>query len=243
MRRGRNRAPSPAGGGPERRQTSRGGAHTPAKPRPAVALSPDLRSDSPRAKEGDRGALPPDFVLLGEFGRAHGLRGELRVKSYTADPLAIGTYGPLTTENGRQFTFVDLRPAAGDQPDLLVARVEGVGTREAAEALNRLRLHVARERLRTAEDDDEFLLADLVGLRAQDEAGQALGIVTAVPNFGGGDLLEIALPGTRRTVLVPFTKAFVPQIDIAAGCLVVAAPELFAEPERDDGPDGEDEPS
>ena len=215
----------------------------PAKPRPANGSSPDLRSDPALPREGRRGGLPPDFVLLGEFGRAHGLRGELRVKSYTADPLAIGTYGPLTTENGRQFTFVDLRRAAGDQPDLLVARVEGVSTREAAEALNRLRLHVTRERLRTADEQDEFLLADLVGLRAQDEAGQALGIVTAVPNFGGGDLLEVALPGTRPTVLVPFTKAFVPEIDIAAGSLVVAAPELFAEPEREAGPDGPDEPS
>jgi 16S rRNA processing protein RimM len=187
--------------------------------------------------------MPPDLVLLGEFGRAHGLRGEVRVKSYTADPLAIGTYGPLTAGNGRQFTFLDLRQAAGDQPDLLVARVEGVTTREAGEALNRLRLYVSRDRLRAAEDEDEFLLADLVGLRAQDEAGQALGTVAAVPNFGGGDLLEIALPGTRRTVLVPFTKAFVPRIDIAAGSLVVAAPELFAESEHESGPDGEDAPS
>jgi 16S rRNA processing protein RimM len=215
----------------------------PTKPRPAVGSSPDLRSYPPPPREARRGALPPDFVLLGEFGRAHGLRGEVRVKSYTADPLAIGTYGPLTTENGRQFTFVDLRRAAGDQPDLLVARVEGVSTREAAETLNRLGLHVTRERLRTADEEDEFLLADLVGLRAQDEAGQALGIVTAVPNFGGGDLLEVALPGTRRTVLVPFTKAFVPEIDIAAGSLVVAASELFAEPEHDAGPDGQDETS
>jgi 16S rRNA processing protein RimM len=180
---------------------------------------------------------------LGEFGRAHGLRGELRVKSYTADPLAIGTYGPLTADNGRQFTFVDLRQAAGDQPDLLVARVEGITTREAAEGLNRLRLHVSRDRLRAAEDEDEFLLADLVGLGVEDEAGQALGTVAAVPNYGGGDLLEIALPGTRRTVLVPFTKAFVPSIDVTAGTLVVTAPDLFAEPERDSGQHGRDEPS
>jgi 16S rRNA processing protein RimM len=200
------------------------------------------RTPSP-AGEGGHGALPSDLVLLGEFGRAHGLRGELRVKSYTADPLAIGTYGPLTAENGRQFTFLDLRQAAGDQPDLLVARVEGVTTREATEALNRLRLHVSRDRLRAAEEEDEFLLADLVGLSAQDESGALLGSVAAVPNFGGGDLLEIALPGTRRTVLVPFTKAFVPQIDIAARSLVVAAPELFAEPERDAWPDGQDEPT
>jgi 16S rRNA processing protein RimM len=171
------------------------------------------------------------------------LRGELRVKSYTADPLAIGTYGPLTADSGRQFTFVDLRQAAGDQPDLLVARVEGVTTREAAEGLNRLRLHVSRDLLRAAEEEDEFLLADLVGLSAEDEAGQALGMVSAVPNYGGGDLLEIALPGARRTVLVPFTKAFVPRIDIAAGHLVVTAPDLFTEPERDSGPDGREEAS
>src|SRR4051812_33159757 len=78
--------------------------------RPEGVRGPGARPTSPGA------ALPPNFVLLGEFGRAHGLRGELRVKSYTADPLAIGTYGPLTADSGRQFTFVDLRQAAGDQP-------------------------------------------------------------------------------------------------------------------------------
>lgn len=245
MRRGRGRTPSPAGGGSERRQTLRGWVTRPAKPRRSgsqgVHPSPDLRSDPASSRTGGHSALSSNLVLLGEFGRAHGLRGELRVKSYTADPLAIGTYGPLTAEDGRQFTLDDLRQAAGDQPDLLVARVEGITTREAAEALNRLRLLVPRERLGEAEGEDEFLLADLVGLRAENESGALVGTVAAVPNYGGGDLLEIALPGTRRTVLVPFTKAFVPQVDTAGRRVVIAASELFAEPERDPSQPGEGE--
>ena len=169
--------------------------------------------------------LPPNFVLLGEFGRAHGLRGEIRLKSYTADPLAIAGYGPLAAPGGRSFILADVRQAAGDQPDMLVARVEGVTTREGAEALNRVPLHVSRDTLEAASEEDEFLLADLIGLRAEDEAGQALGLVTGVPNYGGGDLLEIAPTASRQTLLLPFTKAFVPLVDIKGGRIVVSLPE------------------
>ena len=165
--------------------------------------------------------LPPGLVLLGEIGRAHGLKGEVRLKSYTGDPLAIAAYGPLLTDDGRSFTLRSVRPAAGDQPDLLVAQIEGVATREAAEALNRVRLYAPRERLGAAEAEDEFFLADLIGLSARDEAGQALGTVVDVPNYGGGDLLEIA-PPRGPTILVPFTKAFVPTLDLNGGFVVVS---------------------
>ncbi|PIK71864.1 ribosome maturation factor RimM, partial [Methylobacterium frigidaeris] len=101
--------------------------------------------------------------MLGEFGRAHGLNGEVRLKSYTADPVAIGSYGPLTGADGRTIEIASLRPAAG-APDMLIARVAGVSGRNGAESLNRLALYVARDRLGAAEEEDEFFAADLVGL-------------------------------------------------------------------------------
>lgn len=164
------------------------------------------------------------LVLLGEIGRAHGLRGELRIKSYTADPAAIARYGPLVTEDGRRLTLGSVRPA-GAQPDMLIARIEGVATREAAEALARTRLLVERERLAAPEDEDEFYIADLVGLAVEDRAGRPAGRVVAVPDFGGGQMLDIA-PLSGPTVLVPFTKAFVPEVDIPGGRVVIAAEAL-----------------
>jgi 16S rRNA processing protein RimM len=198
------------------------------------------RGDAPRSGPAagtaraapPRAALPPGMVLLGEFGRAHGLKGEVRLKSYTADPLAIAGYSPLTGGDGRSYAIQSVRQAAGDQPDMLVARVAGVSDRTGAEALNRVALHVARDRLATETEEDEFLLADLIGLVAETEDGAVLGTVTTVPNFGGGDLIEILPSGGRQSVLVPFTRACVPRIDIAGGKLVVTAPDLFTDAAR-----------
>lgn len=173
-------------------------------------------------------------VLVGEFGRAHGVRGEVRLKSHTGDPEAIASYGPLTSEDGRAFVLESVRP----QGDMLVARVAGVRDRTAAEALTRVKLYVAREKLDAGElDEEEFLHADLVGLAAETPEGQRLGKVVGLPNYGAGDLVEILPPGRRDTVLVPFTKAFVPTIDIAAGRMVIAGAEvLFAPPQPDERP-------
>lgn len=200
-------------GGPRRLSLSR----DPVRPRAAA---------SPAAGEAPRPApvvLPPDLVLLGEFGRPHGLAGEIRLKSHTGDPKAVASYGPLTGQDGRSYVIKHLRQAAGDQRDMLVARVEGVETREAAERLNRLSVHVPREKLGEPEED-EFFLADLIGLRVEGPAGE-VGRVLSVPDYGSGELLEIAVPGRRQSVLLPFTKAFVPQIDIAGGRVVIAPPE------------------
>nr|WP_238192724.1 ribosome maturation factor RimM [Methylobacterium frigidaeris] len=173
-------------------------------------------------------ATDPGFVLLGEFGRAHGLNGEVRLKSYTADPVAIGSYGPLTGADGRTIEIASLRPAAG-APDMLIARVAGVSGRNGAESLNRLALYVARDRLGAAEEEDEFFAADLVGLAVVDRAGTPLGTVRAVPNYGGGDLLEIAPAAGGSPALLPFTRAFVPEIDIVGRRIIVDPPEdLFA---------------
>jgi len=173
-----------------------------------------------RQKAVGRAPASGDLVLLGEFGRAHGLKGEVRLKSFTADPAVIADYRPLFGDDGRSFIITSIRQAAGTQPDLLVVRVEGVSDRDQAEALNRIKLHIERSRLPAAEDEDEFLYTDLIGLNVVDGDNQFVGIVQNVSDYGSGDILEVK-PAEGETILVPFTKAFVPTIDIAAGRIVV----------------------
>nr|WP_319799673.1 ribosome maturation factor RimM [Microvirga rosea] len=175
---------------------------------------------------------------MGEFGRAHGLRGEVRLKSFTGDPAAIAEYVPLIDAQGRKFSLQKVRPAGGAAPDMLIAQVTGITTREAAEALNRVQLHVERSKLLPPGEDDEFLLADLIGLSVQDEAGAVIGTIVDVPNYGGGDLLDIRSANTGATALLPFTRAFVPVVDIAGKRVVAALPEDFFAPAR---PQPEDE--
>lgn len=185
-------------------------------------------AENPRDRSRDR-------VLVGEFGRAHGVRGEVRLKSHTGDPAAIAGYSPLETEDGARVVLSGLRPASG-APDMFVARVEGVSGRDAAEALNRVRLYVPRERLQVELEEDEFLQADIVGARVEDETGAVVGRLVAFHDFGGGDVVEIAPApalGRRPNAMLPFTKAFVPVVDVAGGRIVVAAEGLFSD--DDDG--------
>jgi 16S rRNA processing protein RimM len=162
------------------------------------------------------------------------LRGEVRLKSFTAEPAAIATYGPLVADGGRRLVLTGVRPAGG-APDMLVVRVEGIATREAAKALNRIRLHAPRDRLPPPEED-EFLAADLIGLAVETAAGETLGTVVAVPDYGGGDLLEIAPAGGGRTALLPFTKAFVPAVDLTGRRVVVDPPDDLFEGTSDGRP-------
>lgn len=195
---------------------------------PSTATSAKAPASKPPAP-----ATPTDqtLVLLGEFGRAHGLNGEVRLKSYTGDPMAIAGYGALLTADGRTVTLADVRPAPGASPDMLVARVQGVGGRTAAESLNRVALYIPRDRLGEPADADEFFATDLVGASAVDAGGRILGTVVAVPNYGGGDLLEIRPAAGGATALLPFTEAFVPVLDLGSARIVVALPEdFFAEP-------------
>lgn len=159
------------------------------------------------------------FVVLATIGAPHGVRGEVRVKSFTSDPLALGTYGPLSARDGRAFAIERVRPAKG----VVIAKFRGVDDRDTAEALNGLDLGVDRSALPPAEED-EFYHADLIGLAASDAEGRGVGTVIAVRNFGAGDILEIA-PPHGATILIPFTKAAVPDIDLSSGRLVVAPPE------------------
>jgi len=196
---------------------------------PQAATSPKPPPPKPPAPKPPAPPADPDLVLMGEFGRAQGLHGEVRLKSFTADPQGIAGYNPLMTADGRALTLTEVRPAPGAATDMLIARVQGVAGRTAAEALNRLAVYVPRARLGTPEDSDEFFTTDLIGATAVDAAGTAVATVVAVPNYGGGDLLELRPAGGGATALLPFTQAFVPSLDLPARRIIVTLPEDFFE--------------
>jgi 16S rRNA processing protein RimM len=158
-------------------------------------------------------------VTLGVIVGVHGVRGMLRVKSFTVQPEDIAAYGPLKDAAGKSYKL----EVTGQAKGVLLVRIVGIGDRNAAEALKGTELLIDRDRLPET-DADEFYHADLIGLRADLVAGETLGTVVAVQNFGAGDLLEIRLPDSRKTVLVPFDGASVPEIDLAAGRLLVDPP-------------------
>ena len=158
---------------------------------------------------------PENPVQMAVIGAAHGIRGELRVKTFTGDPLALGDYGPLYAKDGRAFEIEDIRPSG----EVVVVRFKGVRDRTVAEGLTGTDLFVDRSVL-SAEEEDEFYHADLVGLVVRDETGGDAGKVTAVQNYGGGDILEIIFHG-RKGLLIPFTQAAVPEVDIAGGFIRV----------------------
>lgn len=169
-------------------------------------------------------------VLVGVFGAPQGVKGELRVKSFTGEPRDIGTYGPWTTADGsRAFKVLSLRPL---KDDMLVARIEGIEDRDAAARLTHTELFIPRDRLPPPEPD-EFYHIDLIGLRAEDEDGRALGRVRGIENHGAGDIMEIEPEKPGDTLLVPFTLAFVPTIDFEAGRVIVARGALLPEEEGD----------
>jgi 16S rRNA processing protein RimM len=160
-------------------------------------------------------------VCVAQIGAPHGVRGEVRLWTFTEDPIAIRNYGPLEAEDGsRSFEITALRPAKGH----LVARLRGVDDRDAAERLTNIKLYVPRERLPAIEDDDTFYHVDLIGLAAVGKDGAALGSVAAVHDFGAGTLIEIQ-PPSGASMLLPFNKAVVPQIDLAGGRVVIDPPE------------------
>lgn len=158
-------------------------------------------------------------VVVGALAGAFGVRGEVRLKSFCAEPEAIASYLPLHTPNGRRFDSLRL---TGRAPGALVARLGGVDTREEAEALRGTPLLADRDRLPPL-PEDEFYHADLIGLSVHDPGGAALGVVRAVLNHGAGDILEVARPG-GGTLLLPFTRAVVPVVDVAAGRIVADPP-------------------
>ncbi|TCP60282.1 16S rRNA processing protein RimM [Rhodovulum bhavnagarense] len=166
-----------------------------------------------------------DRVCVGVVSGAFGVRGEVRLKSFCAQPESIADYAPLFTEDGkRSFDVTLTRQVKGG----FSARLSGIATKEQADALRGIRLLADRAVLPSL-PEDEFYHADLIGLEVVDTGGQVLGRVRAVHDHGAGDLLEIHGPGLSSTVLLPFTNAFVPTVDLAAGRIIADPPEgLFA---------------
>src|SRR5215469_14805863 len=162
----------------------------------------------------------PSQICVARIGAAHGVRGAVKLWTFTEDPFAVKRYGPLSTKDGtRKLEIAGAREAKG----YLVAQFKGITTREEAERLNGLELYVPREKL-PATDEDEYYHADLIGLAAVTMADEPLGRVIAIHNFGAGDILEIA-PPQGATMLLPFTNAVVPSVDIAGGRVLIELPQ------------------
>jgi 16S rRNA processing protein RimM len=172
--------------------------------------------------------MKDSLVLVGRFGAVHGVRGEIRVKSFTEDPMAIAGYRGLTDAAGsRNFA---IRKARHVKDDMLVAQVQGIDDRDSAGTIVNVDIYVPRANL-PPPDEDEFYFTDLIGLAAILESGERFGTVRAVENFGAGDFLTIETPD-GGTVLLPFTKAVVPRVDVAGGAITVERPvEVEGEPE------------
>ena len=163
--------------------------------------------------------MSPAQICVARIGAAHGVRGAVKLWTFTEDPLAVQRYGPLSTKDGaRQYEVTHAREAK----DHLVATIKGVATREDAERLNGIELYIARDKL-PATDEDEYYHADLIGLAAVTTSDQPLGRVLAIHDFGAGTIIEIA-PPHGPTMLLPFTNAVVPTVDLAAGRVVIALP-------------------
>lgn len=179
-------------------------------------------------------------VCVGQITGAHGVRGLVKVKPFTAAPEDLTAYGPVSDETGARRLALQLLSWAKDQ---WIARVEGVADRDAADALRGLRLYVDRAALPEAEED-EFYHADLIGLAAVLADGSSFGTVRAVFDFGAGEFLEIARPGPGpggAAVMVPFTRAAVPVVDIAGRRVVIDPPAGLLEPAERPPEDAEDE--
>jgi 16S rRNA processing protein RimM len=162
-----------------------------------------------------------DLICIGSIAGSYGVQGEVRLKSFCAEPSDIAAYGPLCTEDGsRQFTIKLTRPVTGGYG----ARLSGVSTKEQADALRGTQLYVDRAKLPSL-PDDEFYHADLIGLTVQDTGGAPMGRVIAVHNHGAGDLLEVQPEGPKPALLLPFTRAIVPTVDLKARRVIVDMPE------------------
>jgi 16S rRNA processing protein RimM len=163
------------------------------------------------------------MILLGAIAGVHGIRGEVKVKSFTADPMSIAAYGPLTDEQGRTFELQLTSKAAKDS--VVIARIDGIADRNAAEALKGRRLYAPREALPAIETEDEFYASDLIGLAVEDGSGKSYGKIADVQDHGAGPMLAIG--EGERAFDLPFADGFVPVVDLKAGKIVIALPEDF----------------
>jgi 16S rRNA processing protein RimM len=171
-----------------------------------------------------------DRILIGRFGAPHGISGDIRLASYAGDPCAIASYKPLLDESGsREFAILRLRAL---KDNMFIAKIGGVCDRASAVALTNAALYVPRASLPET-GEEEFYLADLVGLEAVTASGEPFGRITNVLNFGGGDILEVLREGGGTAILLPFKKEIFPRIDLKAGRVTVLPPiEIEGAPSR-----------
>lgn len=160
-------------------------------------------------------------ICVARIGAAHGVRGEVKLWSFTEDPAAVAHYGPLETQDGTRCFEIEALRAAKDH---FVARIAGVNDRDAAEKLRNIELYIPRARLPKIEEADTFYHADLVGLDAITPDGARVGTVHALHNFGAGDIIEIAPAEGGDPLMLPFNETTVPKIDVAARQVVVVPP-------------------
>jgi 16S rRNA processing protein RimM len=160
-------------------------------------------------------------ILVGQVAGAFGVKGEVRITAYTQEPMALARFAVLLKEDGSHaLTLQSARAAKGG----VICRVKEIATKEAADAARGQKLYVARETLPPVEDEDEFYLADLIGLRGQTPAGERLGVIKALHNFGAGDVVELDPGGGRATAFYAFTREIFPQVRLAEGYVVVVPP-------------------
>jgi 16S rRNA processing protein RimM len=186
-----------------------------------VTPDPSHTKSSPLAEDREN-----ERVCVAQIGTPHGVRGEVRLAAFTEDPMALSGYGPLETEDGSRVLRIEaMRPAK----NLLIARFSGITDRDGAAELTRAKLYIPRARLPEPEAET-FYHRDLIGLEAVDSDGASIGTICAVQNFGAGDLIEIVPRAGGATFLLPFTKQFVPVVDIARGRVVIEPPRSEGSP-------------
>jgi 16S rRNA processing protein RimM len=171
---------------------------------------------------------PRDMVLVGVIVGAHGIKGEVKLKSFTSEPMSIGRYGPLQSASGQNFEITKLKSAKDD----FIASLKGVSDRNKAETLKGVELLVAREKLPKLKTHETYA-HDLMGLDVVLDNGSKLGKLVGMPNYGAGDLLEVAVDGNTDTVLIPFTNTFVPQDDFTNGKIIVNLPDGYLNDDDD----------
>lgn len=162
-------------------------------------------------------------VCVGAIAGAFGVKGQARLRSFTEDEMDIGAFGPVSTEDGK--TTYDLEVERVPKAGFVIAWLAEGLSREDVEALKGTRLYISRDKLPQLADPEEFYHSDLIGLFADLEGGKPFGKVVSVQDFGAGDLLEVRLNGTKKTVFLPFTKEAVPVVDVAGGKVVIQPPE------------------
>ena len=165
-----------------------------------------------------------DRICVARIGAPHGVRGEVKLWPFTQDPLAATGYGPLETEDGARTFDLEIVRAAGDH---LIARISGIGDRDAAQALTNLELYAARDRLPPIDEADTYYHHDLIGLAAETKDGETLGTVMAIHNFGAGDVIEISPLTGGDTLMLPFNDDTVPEINLTAKRVVVVPPAVI----------------